>query len=79
MRPLPDEPTFAPLARLLLDNVVAESIREIDGPHVVILRDPASGATSFQGPFPDGLTALLIADAEDPALEAAVAPLLAPA
>jgi hypothetical protein len=72
----PDQPTTGPLARLLIDSVVAESVREIDLPHVVVVHDPVTGTSSMQGPFPNGLAALVAADAEDPSMQVSVAPLL---
>lgn len=74
LQPLPRRTD--PLTRLLLENVVTESVREIDGPHLVICRDPHTGLMSFQGPFPDGLSALVAADQEDESLQVSVAPLV---
>ncbi|MBO9523258.1 MAG: hypothetical protein J7518_17140 [Nocardioidaceae bacterium] len=36
----------------------------MDGPHIVICRDLCTGATSYEGPYDDGLAAVLAADRE---------------
>lgn len=61
-----------------LSRAVAAAAREeIDRPHIVVCRDPESGAVSYSGPYPDGLSALLAAEreAEIEALEYGVATL----
>lgn len=46
------------------DAVGAAAREEIDLPHIVVCRDPESGAVSYSGPFPDGLAALVSAERE---------------
>ncbi|MBO9522075.1 MAG: hypothetical protein J7518_11110 [Nocardioidaceae bacterium] len=38
---------------------------EIERPHVLICADQATGTTSYLGPFPDGLSALVAADEQE--------------
>ena len=61
--------------------------RHLDRPHLVICVHEATGVTSYQGPYPDGLSALVAAEAERSALahdptegpvRLVVAPLFAP-
>ena len=48
-----------------LSRAVAAAAREeIDLPHIVICRDRETGAVSYSGPFPNGLTALVVTERE---------------
>jgi len=44
--------------------VAAAAGEEIDLPHIVVCSDRETGAVSYSGPFPDGLTALVAAERE---------------
>ena len=81
----PEEERHLRMARLVLDSLVSESMREVESPHVVVCTDTESGTESYQGPYRDGLTALVAAEAEADDLGTAVsglrfsvAPLLSP-
>lgn len=49
---------------LLLEHLVRQSLTEIDVRHVVVVRDSRTGAITVQGPYRDGLAALVAADLE---------------
>lgn len=67
------------MVHAFLSQAVAAAAREeIDHPHIVVCRDAESGAVSYSGPYPDGLSALVVAEREaalDP-MEFTVAALL---
>lgn len=48
-------------ASLLFEHLVQAGVAELDQPHVMICMDPATGAWSLQGPFPDALSAAVAA------------------
>lgn len=59
-----DGDTRAGIQRLLIENLVREGMQDLDAPHLVVCTDLEDGTVSFQGPYPDALTALLAAEAE---------------
>jgi hypothetical protein len=60
------------MVHLVLDSLVGESVREIDLPHLVLCTDLETGAVSYEGPYPDGMTALAAAESESTELDAEV-------
>ena len=83
--PDPEEERHLRLARLVLDSLGSESMREVEAPHVVVCTDTESGTASYQGPYRDGMAALAAAEAEAgdlgttySGLRFSVAPLLSP-
>jgi len=44
--------------------VGAAEAAELDLPHIVICSDTDTGAISYEGPFPDGIAALVFAERE---------------
>jgi hypothetical protein len=49
----------------LVSKAVGEAAREeIELPHIVVCRDLETGAVSYSGPFPNGLSALVFAEQE---------------
>ena len=50
---------------LLMRTLAAAAAEEIDRPHIVVCTDPETGATSYSGPYPDGLAALAAAERDD--------------
>ncbi|MCZ4498919.1 MAG: hypothetical protein JWQ74_1472 [Marmoricola sp.] len=44
--------------------VGATEAAELDMPHIVICQDSDTGAVSYEGPFPDGMAALVFAERE---------------
>lgn len=49
---------------MLIERMVEDEIREADYPHIVICRDVESGHVWFQGPYPDGMAAVLAVERE---------------
>lgn len=47
--------------------VGAAEAAEVDLPHIVICHDIDTGSVSYEGPFPDGLAALVFAERESAA------------
>lgn len=74
------------ISELLTEAVVADSVESIDRPHIVICHDLRTDATSYIGPFADGIAAMAEALREHAALDEdgggslryAVAPLMMP-
>ena len=69
------------------DVLVTGAMAELEGPHMVICRDPETHFVSYAGPYADGMAAICAAEQDlleerkhDPEsrLKFAVAPLLAP-
>lgn len=48
----------------LVGVVGAAAAAEVEMPHIVVCQDSETGARSYSGPFPDGIAALVFAEAE---------------
>lgn len=48
----------------LVRAVGAAALAEVDLPHIVICRDDQTGTTSYSGPYPDAMAALVHAERE---------------
>jgi hypothetical protein len=59
-----DEVPLEALVAFLRGVIGAAAVEEIDLPHIVICHDAETGATSYAGPYPDGLAALAAAELE---------------
>jgi hypothetical protein len=53
--------TLAALLRLVEDTVVREAAESVDRPHMMAITQ-VNGLITFEGPFQDGLAALIAAD-----------------
>jgi hypothetical protein len=49
---------------MLLDNLAAAEIADLDRPHLVVCRDEMTGVTTYQGPYPNALSAVTAAQHE---------------
>jgi hypothetical protein len=72
---------------IVVDALVAGAMAELEGPHLVICRDPETHLLTFAGPYADGMAAMCAAEQDllhdrtqfpESRLEFSVAPLLAP-
>lgn len=52
------------LRAFVRDALSLEARNEIELPHIVICRDPETGAASYTGPFPEAVAALVFAEQE---------------
>lgn len=48
----------------VMEGCIQQLAEDMDGPHIVICRDLGAGITSYEGPYDDGLAAVLAADRE---------------
>lgn len=51
-------------ANQVMEGCIRMLAESMDGPHIVICRDLHAGTNSYEGPYDDGLTAVLAADRE---------------
>lgn len=58
-------------AEVLLERLGVEEVADLDRPHLVLCCHVATGVTSYQGPYPNALTALVAAQEEHQALSRA--------
>lgn len=52
----------AEVAARLIEHLVRSGVDELDQPHVVVCTDPATGSSSYLGPYPDALSAAVAAE-----------------